>query len=208
MVQLLKEDYPNWFGLTRGHISVSVECKDGDFELYDDKACTQCNHQCRDKAILKISSEIDVTEIDIDEYFNQFQNTRADISGGRCDKFLYDDLDCRIAFVEMTCKEVTEERHLNLLSNKRAKAYEQLRNTIDKLMSVTAIKDRVNSFKVRSAVFAYRQNDREDSLSNVLHEVVTSFAKPMILASDPNLTADMGNDFAFQQIRYPDVLEW
>lgn len=159
MEKLLLNDYPSSFGLTRAHVNLSAELETGVFELYDNKACVQCNHLCGNKAIFKVCSEIPVTSVDIESYFEQFHDTRADVSGSRCDKLLYDSLDIRVVFVEMSCKEVATERHLKTLSNKRAKAYEQLRNSIDKLRSVSALQEAIDAYKCRSAIFAYRQND-------------------------------------------------
>ena len=208
MEQLLCTDYPQAFGLTRRTILISKITKFDIFDVCDAKACHQCPHECQNKGILKVFSDIDVTELDIEEYFKQFQNTRADVSGSRCDKLMYDNQGRRIAFVELTCKEVTEERNLLSLDSKRTKAYEQLKNSIDKLKSTSSINARIDSFSVKSAIFAYRQNDLISSLSSVLKDGVSPFIKPMQLAENHNLSVDMGNGFDFHQIRYPELLKW
>lgn len=208
MEGLLRNEYHTFFGLTRRNVNVPSNTKIGSFLLFDKKACASCLSPCASEGIICINSDIPIKEIIIEDYFQQFQNTKADVKGRRCDELLYDDDNRRIAFLEMSCKSVGTSEDVQLLEGKREVAYEQLDNSIKKLQEVTVIAEKINKFAEKSALFAYRVMERASSIPSQLKNSLDAFMTPMELAENPNLSTEMDNGFKFRSIKFSEVYQW
>lgn len=124
---------------------------------------------------------------------------------------LYDDMSKRLAFCEMTC---SQERYVWPYVNsrgqnvgKRAKAYKQLKSSICKLASVPGIAAKMDSYKIRSALFAVRFKDMVGHENTSVQSMVHSFSGLARSIQDGS-TQDMGNGFAFEVVQYPTVFQW
>lgn len=208
MERLLRSEYHKFYGLTRNHVNLLIDTKIGKFLLFDKKACESCHSPCLARGIMYINSRIPVKQINIEDYFQQFQNTKADVSGKRCDELLYDEDSHRIVFLEMSCKAVGSQHDIRTLEGKRETAYEQLDNSIKKLQEVPKIAEKIKMFAEKSALFAYRITERASSIPNQLKISLNAFMKPLELAEDPNLSTEMGNGFKFTYINFDDIYQW
>lgn len=139
-------------------LTVDEYAKVGDWGLTDDKSCSDCaSHSgyfyssCKDRLVMKLHSEEDVNVIHLETVFQNAANLRA---GGCCDYLLYDA--DKIALCELTC---TRPEYLGAGNNggKRAKAYSQLSDSVNKLNGVNGIAKKLSGFQTREAVFAVKK---------------------------------------------------
>lgn len=211
MKNLLKSEYPAFWGV-RIEVGVKVDSFSELFSLHDDKACNACKiKNCSSKVVLQLVTNAKVNHINIEDFFTQFDNTKASV-GKCCDGLLYDDNN-RIVFFEMSCG-FTKYIVNDYISNgkqkecKRAKAYQQIYSTIEQLNKVPAIKKDISSFIHKVGLFAWR--DPHISSSNLLGKAINNFMKPSEIITNSLLffTTDMGNGFKFIERKYPDVYKW
>lgn len=194
-------------------IKVPEECKRGLFALADDKSCQEaakyeqkvgtslCPLNC-EKKMINIQADIPVKVLDIESVFSQFKTGKLS-QGKRCDMLIHSSN--TIAFIELTCtkKEYLEEGKTS--PGKRAIAYEQLQETIEKLQFVPNIREKICSFSHKMAVFGYKSKEDIEN-NNPVNKNIASFNWIEKAHSNSISKKAMDNGFEFYTVMYPNVL--
>ncbi len=182
-------------------LSVAEDCREGDWGLTDKRSCADCSTHsnyfyisCDDKIVLKLHSGAPVRAIRLEEVFQTSPELSA---GGCCDYLLYDG--DKVALCELTC---SRPEHVG---GKRARAYAQLSDSIDKLGKIGGVGEKVGKLEVKDAVFAARR--KVFALESTEDEVQRAM-RPFFSMTASATRTDMGNGFSFLTVDYPQVYEW
>lgn len=210
-----KEKYKEHYGGTRKVIVEKSLLDAGISSFRDSKACSECKQQgkdcCETEENLRISHNCSITKVELEKFFTQFDGTSRSSLKDKCDILLFDDKGHRIAFCEMTC---SQNKYIEPYDNskghqvgKRAKAYQQLKSSIDKLAKVPDIASSMNRYDHRTALFAVRHKDSNNQkesfeISNVNKFII--FPKSI----QANAKSDIGNGFSFEVVEYPTIYQW
>ncbi len=208
-------EYKRYYNAVRDVVVDLMFKEPGLSSFADVRACAECEavgkRSCEDKTVLRINSKYKLVVVELEKFFIQFDGTSLASVRDKCDLMLYDDMSKRLAFCEMTC---SQERYVWPYENsrgqnvgKRAKAYKQLKSSICKLASVPGIAAKMDSYKIRSALFAVRFKDMVGHENTSVQSMVHSFSGLARSIQDGS-TQDMGNGFAFEVVQYPTVFQW
>lgn len=188
-----------------GTIDLEEDVFSGYFNLTDSKSCNNCiNYFSRgcNLVVVNIETGEDIHVINLEKIILDAKKESL-ITGGLCDCLLYSDN--KITLAEFTCclPEYLENHTVNGEKNsgKRAKAYNQICNTIGKLRTFERINTKIDSYSSRVALFAYRV--KETAFLDKAAKAMISFFN----MSQPR-TVDMGNGFLFVRHPYPEVYKW
>ena len=148
--------------------------------------------------------------INLEKYFQQFANHKQIALGGNCDLLLYSQ--DKVAFIDLTCmRPEFLEAHLvdgKLKKGKRAIAYSQLLDSINKLSVVPNISDALQGRAEKVAILALRKKIFAfDEIPNK-QEPMLSFFRMSNEQTKSGVTQDMGNGFVFLVNEYPNVYSW
>ena len=211
MKDILQSDFAKGYGLTRQVPLLYSECS-GSFSLNDSKACAVCKEPYRpscDETVLTVKVCREITKIDFEAFINGFQGK---IGGGRCDYLLYSEY--KIALVELTC---INPKYLGprfkdgqKVEGKQERAYKQIKDSIDKLIQVPSLKEKVDSYPNKVGLFGYRAKSVAPFMGNVdeVAKGMEDFMKVTSEIDSLNLSTDMGNGFLFMKVGYPDIYDW
>ncbi len=195
------------FSTYNPNIEVLEDIKDGDFGLTDTKSCNDClnntryfTESCDDKIVLNIHNEEEVRVICLEKVFQDCTNTEA-AEGGCCDYLLYSNR--KIAVTDLTCSR-PEFITQGTKGGKRAIAYQQMSDSIEKLKKFDSIADRINQMDSKVAIFALRKKifaveENEDNPQRSMKAFLQMKVNPAI---------DMGNGFHFITQEYPMAYAW
>lgn len=131
-----------------------------------------------------------------DRFIGSFQKEHR--FGKRCDGILYDEVNGHVVFNELTTcmKEDSLDKPCDKKndSGKRAKAYEQLRNSINVVIAVKEICTFLSCYKKKVALFSYRSFDPSPkAVKNEATESMEEFGKP----------ASLNNNMSFPNEDWP-----
>lgn len=203
MINLLKDSFARSLGLTR-KVDVNYCFKEYSLSSFSDfRACSSCDENCIDKQvfIIDFGNSQDVCIVELEKFFSQFANVERVAKGGRCDLMMYDNLKC--AFVELSCLEAKYLEDSRVREGKRTKARRQLCDSIMKLRYCTDIAEKIDSYEIKYAIFAYQEkrkgNDR-------IYKAMSAFN--MTDKISINSISDMGNGFSFVIVKYPEKYVW
>lgn len=213
MKDLLKNKFASSFGLTR-NVEVDSRLNENISCFRDEIACADCNKKtndsfsrCIEKYVFNVDfgDTNDVNIVELEKYFKQFSNVPRISSGNKCDLMLYNDSKC--AFVELSCMNAMyiEDRDGGEKPGKRTKAYQQLSNSIEKLRCCPDIAEKLESYKIKHAIFAYREKDGlnvEDKMFNVIDAFNITDKISRLSVSD------MGYGFYFVKVKFPEKYIW
>ncbi len=188
----------------------------GTSAFYDNKACSECEAQrrrvCGAKEVLRLlNHNCHIFKVELEKFFNQFDGLTLSSLKDKCDLMLYDQDKNHLAFCELTC---TQSKYLEPYDNskgrhegKRAKAYKQLKSSIDKLATVPNIASAMNEYNNRTALFAVRCKDdteQENSLELINIRKFTALTDSI----QQDAKSDIGNGFSFEIVKYPSIYQW
>lgn len=188
----------------------------GESVFYDNRACAGCNERktgiCTKEEILKVSHKSPLTKVDLEKFFNQFEGRVLSSLKDKCDLLLYDsEKKRRIAFCELTC---SQRRYVEPYDDtagshpgKRAKAWKQLKSSIDKLATVPDIASAMDRYGHKSAIFAVRYKDSFERKSSMQISYMLKFIE-LPNNIQRGTSADIGNGFLFEVIKYPTIYRW
>lgn len=211
MKDILQSDFSKGYGLTR-QVPLLYSEYSGSFSLKDSKACAVCEEPYRpscDETVLTVKVCSEITKIDFEAFINGFQGK---IGGGRCDYLLYSDY--KIALVELTCiKPKYLGPHLKdgqKVEGKQERAYKQIKDSIDKLIQVPSLKEKVDSYPNKVGLFGYRAKSVAPFMGDVddVAKRIEDFMKVTFEIDSLNLSTDMGNGFQFMKVGYPNMYDW
>ncbi len=210
MKKVLLENYSSFYKSTKTNVDIDVKEYSADFYLFDKKSCdTQRKEKCSScdtSYILEVKSNAKVYYIAIEEFIKQFGDTNAG-KGKRCDCLLYED-NQKIVFVELSCLEEKYVLDNEKGSGKRAKAYNQLDETVRKLQNVPEIMSKMNSYYEKYCLFAWR-NSRDIMNDNRVEVLpMRDFVRMSDEIEQKSLQSDMKNGFSFIENKYPTVYMW
>ena len=209
-----EEKYKVYYKAVRNVNLDSTSCSSGISLFHDVKACSDCKARridiCETAEVLKIGHKCVIVKVELEKFFTQFDGTALSSLKCRCDLLLYDRINHRIAFCELSCSKskYIEPYDTEKGSNKgkRAKAYEQLKSSIEKFADVPDIKSMMDVYPNKTALFAVRRKDRVNSDSLVISNMEKFSA--LSRGIQDGSTSDMGNGFTFEEIVYPSVYRW
>lgn len=215
MEDLLTHLYPREKGyLPVKPIEFPVKIFNGDFSLNDSKTCSDCTSKdpeyvsCN-QHILEISAHKDVHVLNFEQFINQFDGTPAAMTGDRCDYILYDEQ--KIAFCDVSCssRKWVEPNEGKYPQGKRAKVYDQMKNSLNALLSVTLLDSRILSFTFKDAIFGWRERDnygeQDRAMLNMMLFSETPSSQEKVLHTD---LYTMGHNFSFVEVEYPQKYIW
>ena len=203
MINLLKDSFTRSLGLTR-KVDVDYCFKEYLVSSFSDfRACSSCGEGCTDQQVFMVDfgNSQDVCIVELEKFFSQFANVERIAKGGRCDLMMYNNLKC--AFVELSCLESQYLEDGRGRIGKRTKARRQLCDSIMKLRYCTDIAEKIDSYEIKHAIFAYREKRKGNGR---IYEAVSAFN--MTDKISINSISDMGNGFSFVIVKYPEKYVW
>lgn len=225
IVWLLRERFPNNYGIDTTYVSVPVSVEVGAFVLTDHKACGDCHRKpgrmdrntC-DEGILKIESNgQEVTVVNFEEYISQFDGILENIRE-RCDYLLLDDTENhrKIVFCDLTCSDSkwVEPNTGKYSEGKRAKARKQMMASIKTLLSVPLLDHAILTFAEKICLFGWREYGVPEvpivpQRCDVIHNMQAFMTTPSAMAGQLRQEMDIAkHGFLFIQQKYPNVYNW
>lgn len=216
MLALLNKDFPEYYNLNR-RVIVDYQSYNSGFSLTDWKSCIDCQaksyyfyRQCHEKVVLNVAVSQRVDVINIENYFQQYNDKVEIASGGRCDFLLYSTN--KVAFIDLTCSRPTFlEDHLvanRVRPGKRPIAFKQLKDSITKLSVCPTIDSFFQNCVEKVAILALRKKEFvfEVDPSPELH--MQTFMRMSNEQAKSGIIQDMGNGFSFIVNEYPNVYVW
>lgn len=217
---ILTQSYPrqNGFPSTK-QVAYPVSIYTSDFGITDSKSCNAAQknsrHKCNacNKIVLNIDTTQPVKALRFDEYATQFDGTSAAIKGNRCDYLLYDDFQnpSRLVLCELTCSEAqyVEPNEGNYSEGKRARAYKQIKDSIENLLNIFILDVRILTTTSKIGLFGWREekevSDADKAIKSMLDFAATPSEQEPILYTDDFI---LGHNFIFVQIKYPSHFDW
>lgn len=215
MEYLLTHLYPREKGYTTDRqIAFPVRIFKEDFSLNDNKVCFECRSKdsmfadCNQR-VLEISAHKEVHVLNFEQFINQFDGTPAAIIGDRCDYILYDEQ--KIAFCDVSCssRKWVEPNNGKYPQGKRAKVYEQMKNSLNTLLTVTLLDTKILSFTFKDAIFGWRERDNygeeDQAMLNMMLFSKTPSSQEKVLHTE---VYAMGHNFSFVEVEYPQHYIW
>lgn len=211
---ILLQQYPSHVGYkARKPINYPCTIQNSDFSLYDTKACEsqRCpNEGSCDHKVMNVKTHTPVAALAFEMFVNQFGENNDTIKGGRCDYMLYDPTQAKstIAFCELTCCD-TEYIEPNLgryPEGKRARAYSQVKNSLEHLLEVPVLDQNILIYAARLCVFGWREKSEpaDDKVLESLADFTdTPSSNEAILYTEDFA---LGYGFRFVQVKYPTAL--
>ena len=218
MIDALIKDYLNAFNLRGTHYSVDYSTILGHQSLNDPKACRECKNKgwqiCsgqNDEQCMLLYSLDSLILVDIEKFLTQFDGRKAGVKS-RCDLMVYGG--DKIAFLEMNCGRRNNLFPKNRISSARgggemgkmAKARQQLSETIEKLCSVPSIKQKIQKFREKVALLAFRDKSNTNNQSKVEEPMSVFLSTPDLVAKIKHTSLPYGFDFSM--VCYPDEYQW
>lgn len=188
------------------------------FVLTDAKACSQCkqNHAefggC-DEQMLFVDTQTPVTVLNFEAFKQQMDGTPAGV-GSRCDYLIYDEYEHRhrIAFCDLTCsaREYVEPNDGRYPEGKRAKAYSQMKLSLEALLRVEMLSIAIMTYPSKVALFGWRERmssarRADDAMASMLDFSITPDSEAGLLITDVSV---MGKHFDFVQVKHPEHYQW
>lgn len=218
MKHLLTVRYPHDKNCYQKNLSYPVRQEYGLFTLHDAIACQICKSHFVEKinctsAVLTIHANNPVDVLCFERFISQFDGTSAEIKD-RCDYLLYDHdaQKQKIAFCELTC---SESKYLEPNASnkqpegKRAKAYSQMKTSLEALLTVSMLCVHILTRPKKYAIFGWRERNvqfpMDQAATSMKEFTITPSSASNVLYSDVFV---MGHGFTFAQIKYPTVYEW
>jgi hypothetical protein len=213
--ELLRSDFAAHYGATwRPKFIVKTENTSSTFfEMiepdYQKDPCDSCITD-KDSGTLVFNNP-NGTNIEIiyyDEFACQFSSKRAG-SGKRCD-FIMDIIsEVTVIFVELSN---TEEKFIGPFHNisgdqpgKRAYAFDQLKDSVNKLLSIPSVYSYLEQYSRKSGLFGYKLPVISEDEKDLMQKSFTRFTMPeKIISSIQSVTALLPHGFIFEQRLYPD----
>lgn len=221
--ELLLQTLPQAYGLHREHIDLKTVELTGDVSLRDTERCAKCvtkeNHPCDEQNLRMSIGTASVTLVDYESYIMQFNGTRLG-NGKKCDYMLVDDSgsNYKVAFCDLTCslEDTVEpnEGRKKLPEGKRAKAMEQLKESVRRLVGQESTKTYLEGFRHRHCIFGWREPfvgnkpiipKRGDVMSNMMIMTVATSGSEALLLQRQEIC---GQEFVFYQVKYPAAYKW
>ncbi len=218
---LLTNTYPQEKGYHSGSLAYPEIVYSDNFVLTDKKSCvpakklhlSKCD-KCEED-VLCVDIETPIHVLDFEAFMKQFDKSKAAFKGKRCDFMLYDINEGlerpRIVFCELSCINAlyVEPNNGIYADGKRARAYKQIKNSIENLLDVSSLKEAILNYPSKVGLFGWR----EEQYGNVNDEAVDNMSLFLMTPSEitPLLYNDfyvIGHNFTFVQIKYPTHFEW
>ena len=218
MIAVLKNDYPKAFLLQGTHYDVAYSTVSGHQSLNDPKACRECKNEGRqictgedEEQCMLLYSLDNLVLVQIEKFLTQFDGSKAGVKS-RCDMMLYGD--DKIAFVEMNCgrrNNLFPKTAMNSAKSvgdmgKMAKARQQLSETIEKLCSVPSIEQKIERFREKVALLAFRDKSNIHNQSEVEKQMSVFLSMPNRVAKNRHTSLPHGFDFSM--VSYPEEYQW
>ncbi len=210
MIDLLTEAYPRHYKSTKQiepaqihHSTTNIER----FELNDNVSIGICPNG-EGVAIFSNLINRNIELINFENYINLFGSGVNAGKGRKCDFLVYDAPDTPRFFI---CAELTKSKEKYIepytanskpKSGKRAMAVAQLSESINKLMAVDEINERISLYQNKIGLFAYRLTDESEADSPVsqMNKAFNRFSEEIPALQTTKL---LPNDFVFSQRMYP-----
>ncbi len=216
MLELLNKDFPKYYNLNR-KVIVERQSYDSDFPLNDWKSCTDCQaksyyfyRQCLVKEVIRIAVSQTIEVINIENYFQQYNDKQEIASGGCCDYLLYSN--DKVAFIDLTCirPKFIEEHLVDNRPNvgKRTVAYKQLKESISKLSVCPTIYSYFQNCVEKVAILALRKKEFVFDANRSPELYMQAFMKMASEQTKSGMIQDMDNGFSFIVNEYPNVYCW
>lgn len=220
--RLLLERYPQEKGYTPTvGLAYPKDVYTANFVLTDNKSCLPAKQKGLIKClsctedVLYIDTHSCVHALNFDKFAQQFDGTKATFKGDRCDYLLYnnnEDMERpQIVFCELTCmaSQYVEPNFGLYPAGKRAKAYRQIKNSIENLLSVCLLDTAILNYPSKIGLFGWREetevNNVDDAVKNMeVFSITPSEENPLLY----NSTFIIGHNFTFIQIKHPKHFEW
>ena len=197
-------------------VHINEDVRSGIFTLNDDIACDKCkNSACNKENLIINSGDALIHIIDFEKYVAQFAGTAAELTGGRCDYLLYDEdreeTPSKIALCDLTCSETKhiEPNNGKYPEGKRAKAFNQMRNSLECLLeSEQLLRLSILSKSIRQLIFGWRE--RGGDVADLAEANMLDFAMNPSL-SEPLLRSQQYASkyrFEFIQVKYNENYIW
>ena len=210
MIDLLFEAYPRHYGSSRfiGANQIHHCITDLDhFELSD----TIPDGICEDGEGMTVFSnpgKRNISILNIEKYIDLFGNNINAGKGLKCDFLVYNSAKEYDNFI---CVELTKSREKYLheyrrddemQEGKRAKAVNQLKATINKLLPVPAIREWIANFQHKTGLFAFRLSEETDDKNPVtqMNMAFNRFSKEVPALQT---AGELPDGFIFSQRKYP-----
>ena len=205
----LLQAYKEYHNLSGNTYSTFEEAIIGLCLLGDDKACKECPKDkkictnAEEGTVLKVDIRSKISKVNIEQFFVQFDGTKASIKK-KCDVMLYNT--SNVILCDMTC---TKNKYVEPYNNskgkqigKRATAYEQIESVINALTEVPDIKNKFDDCSNKVALFALRLKDNSEQFDNVENNMMVFESQ---FENSQLCLTDMGNNFQFKTITYPQI---
>lgn len=223
-MDLIRHLLTNTYPQERGYIpSVPLSYPEiihtNNFVLTDKKSCKPAKDKHMPKCdtckedVLYVDTNTPVHVLEFETFVKQFDKTKAEFKGNRCDVLLYDineGIECpRIVFCELTCSNALYVEPKGNLDGKRARAYQQIKNSIENLLDVFLLGETILNYPSKVGLFGWREeqysNMSDEAVSNMtLFSITPSEESPLLY----NNVYVMGHNFTFIQIKHPTHFEW
>lgn len=219
---LLTSIYPKEKGyIPTTPLSYSETTHTNNFVLTDKKSCVPAKNKHLPKCdtceedVLYVDTNTPVNVLDFEAFVKQFDKTKAEFKGNRCDILLYDineDIERpRIVFCELTCTNAlyVESNNGIYADGKRARAYKQIKNSIEDLLNVFLLGETILNYPSKIGLFGWREeryNDiNDEAVSNMASFSMTPSEENPLLYNDVYV---MEHNFTFIQIKHQTHFEW
>jgi len=220
--RLLLERYPQEKGYAPSvDLAYPEDVYTTSFVLTDKNSClpakqsglTKCSDCAED--VLYIDIHSCVHALNFDKFAQQFDGTKASFKGDKCDYLLYninEDMERpQIVFCELTCmaSQYVEPNSGLYPAGKRAKAYKQIKNTIENLLSVSILDTTILNYPSKMGLFGWREEAETSKADDAVKSMEGFSATPS--EENPllyNSTFIIEHNFTFVQIKHPMHFEW
>lgn len=213
---ILLKYYPNQIGYTaKTLVSYPCSIKKTDFSLGDPNACMKCAllNNC-DQIVMNVKTDAPVAVLEFETFVNQFGDKSDTINGERCDYLLYDPSEAKskIAFCELTCSDgkFVEPNNGRYPDGKRARAYNQIKNSLEHLLSVPVLNVNILTYPSTSRYGVFGWRERNEPSDDKVLKSLTDFIDTPSAAETIMYTEDfvLGHNFTFIQVKYHSTLPW
>ncbi len=212
MINLLKTELPQNYGITRPNIRLNTRIASGRIEEGDYVSCKSCKREtCNQKIMIVDAENYNITIVEHEDYVCQF-NGKVFANGGRCDYLLFDDRLHKLVFCELGC--YSEE----YVEKKKAVAHKQVTESLQRLLDKPSGVNVVSSFRERQLVFFRRDPNLQSQTFPARGDVSRNFqafinnpaTTSAYLEADEKVKDCYGNsiDVKFVIVNYPSPYRW
>lgn len=225
---ILRDYYARGRGFDVSRVQLGIRQMTGLFALSDSKACQACHRlparqdrtECNEEVLKVNSSDTIVDVVNFEEFLSQFEKVPTSV---RCDFLIADHgmSNRKIIFCDLTCSEAkyVEDNSSIRNGNKRAKAFQQMKRSIETLMDETnsnhsLIAVNLLTYAEKVCLFAWRDYHVSDAPSpaqcgNATANMRAFIHTPSVMSSQLTACNEVvGHFFVFKQVKFPCVYEF